>query len=233
MKNLIKLLAILAFIFTSCEKDSSYVDSDIEGINIHSEELIIGKGKSNTVKTTSDVFNPILGEVVGEATLLRNQNGLSFSYKSDGLTPGYAYTMWWVIWNKPENCATPGACLDPDVANPDVEVSIMAAGGHVVGKSGKGYFGGHINEGDDSGSVNELLGLPPAGGLQEGNSFGAEVHLVVRSHGPAIPGEVSEQISTYVGGCDAPFAFPPFSEIPDEIGECGEIEAAIFAPVEM
>ena len=53
--------------------------------------------------------------------------------------------------------------------------------------------------------------------------------MVLRSHGPAIPGEVNEQISGYLGGCTT--FFPPFTEIPDEVGECGDFEFAIHSPV--
>ncbi len=32
------------------------------------------------------------------------------------------------------------------------------------------------------------------------------------------------------GGFDNPFQFPPFTKIPDALGECGDIEFAIFPP---
>jgi len=41
---------------------------------------------------------------------------------------------------------------------------------------------------------------------------------------------VNEQINSYEGGCTDPFAFAPFTEIPDAIGECGDIEFAIHPP---
>ena len=48
-------------------------------------------------------------------------------------------------------------------------------------------------ENDDSGSINvSFFGLPEYGGLQ--NALTAEIHPVLRSHGPAIPGMVAEQI---------------------------------------
>jgi hypothetical protein len=111
-----------------------------------------------------------------------------------------------------------------------VEVEVLYAGGHVVGNNGKANISGHLNTDDISGSINDLFGLPPAGGLQAGNTFDAEVHIVLRTHGPKVPGLVNEQISSYAGGCDTPFLIPPFTAYPDEIGQCADIAAAVFAP---
>lgn len=197
-----------------------------QGMN---EELVTASLKAS--KVTADVFNPISGMVMGKATLHRNASGITMNYKTTGLIPGHAYTIWWVIWNRPENCD--GPCDEPDFFIADqVEVDVLYAAGHVVGASGKGNFSGTLKAGDDSESINELFLLPPAGGLQEGNTLKAEVHLVLRSHGPAIPGMVNDQIGSYEGGCVDPFAIAPFTEIPDEEGECGDIEFAIFLPVE-
>ncbi len=223
MKKPVKLFSLIFLVmFVSCQDDL------FDGGQISEFNLM---HKSAPHKTTVAVVNPILDEVVGSATLHRTEQGITFNYKSNALTPGYAYTVWIVVWNRPLECGIPNACMEPDFGIAQfVEVEVMSGGGHVVGNSGKGNFGGHLNAGDVSGSINELFGLPPAGGLQEGNVFNAEIHLVLRSHGPAIPGEVHEQISTYAGGCDAPFAIPPFTAIPDEPGECGDIEFAIFSP---
>ena len=223
MKNLLKFCTVLLILISiSCSQDS---------INEPTIETAIDHKKA--VKSTVDVVNPILGKVTGTSTLHRTNNGITVNYKSSGLTPGYAYTLWIVIWNSPENCTTPNQCNDGDFAIADqVEVEVLYGGGHVVGGNGKGNFSAHLNENDVSGSINDLFGLPPAGGLQSGNSLGAEVHFVLRSHGPKIPGLVNEQIGGYLGGCTDPFAIAPFTEIPDEVGECGDIEFALHAPVE-
>ena len=72
--------------------------------------------KSSCTASIIDVVNGITD--AGVATLRRNKKKLSMNFKVEGLTPGYAYTVWWVIWNSPENCATPNACLEPDFAKP-------------------------------------------------------------------------------------------------------------------
>ena len=216
MKKLLKL-SLLAFIFISCSEEE-IIDTSI--------------AIKTANKSTVDVINPILGQVTGTSTLHRTNNGITVNYKTTGLTSGYAYTLWIVIWNEPQNCATPNQCNDGDFVIADqVEVEVLYGGGHVVGNNGVGNFSARLNEGDDSRSINDLFGLPPAGGLQSGNTLGAEVHFVIRSHGPAIPGMVDEQIGGYLGGCTDPFAIAPFTEIPDEVGECGDIEFAIFAPI--
>ena len=52
---------------------------------------------------------------------------------------------------------------------------------------------------DASGSVWEVLGLP-APGLMD--AYKAEIHFVVRDHGPYISGMKREMTSTFNGGCE-------------------------------
>jgi hypothetical protein len=231
MKITIKFFLIMMMMFSMSCSNEPITDAinGAQDVDVFSRS---NNSKSKTNKSTVDVINPILGIVTGTSTLHRNSSGITVNYKTTGLTPGYAYTIWWVIWNNPQECAVPGACNDSDFATPElVGVDVLYAAGHVVDDSGVGNFSGRLNVDDDSKSINDLFGLPPAGGLQSGNTYSAEVHLVLRSHGPAIPGEVNEQISGYLGGCSDPFAIAPFTEIPDEVGECGDIEFAIHSPV--
>lgn len=171
--------------------------------------------------------------VVGTTTITRNANGLNMTLKADDLVPGHTYTVWWVIWNYPEFCD--GPCDDPDIANPDVQPEILFATGNVVGGSGKGNFGAGLSENDATGTINEeFFGLPSYGGLHD--AMHAEIHIVLRDHGPMIPGQVNEQISTYAGGCnpDDPnynggHGFIPFFTVtPDEEGECSSLFVSVF-----
>lgn len=224
MKNqTILILLIMAGLILACESETSLGPDDLEtGISSSNFQDIHTVKK--TTKSTNDVFNAVTGHVIGESTLNRNGNGVTINFKTSGLTPGYAYTLWWVIWNKPENCIEPGACTETDFANAlNVEVQLLYASGHVAGNNGKGNFSAHLKENDDSGSVHELFGLPNFGGLQDAKT--AEIHAVIRSHGPKIPGLTNEQINSYEGGCSV--NFPAFTEIPDEPGECGDIIASI------
>jgi hypothetical protein len=217
MKTFVKFgLALLLIFAFSCVKES---ESD-------ALTTVTLKGSNNQPAEIGG-----LGGITGTATLHRNKNGITANFKANNLKPG-AYTIWWVIWNSPQNCITPGGCIEDDFGTPvAVEVEVMYAGGHVVGKNGKGNFSAHLNAGDDTPeSMNESFGFPSVGGLAVGNTFDAEVHVVLRTHGPAVPGLINEQISSYAGGCDTPFAIPPFTAYPDEIGQCADIAAAVFAP---
>ena len=204
-------------LFFSCSKQDTSIVPEMD------EQSITLRGQSATSQTAT-VINAITGQETGQAKLVRNNNGITMQFEANDLVPGYTYTIWWVIWNKPEECAG-SPCSDADFALP-VDVEVMYAAGHVVGGSGKGKFSGHLKVGDDSESINDLFGLPLVGGLQ--NARTSEVHLVLRSHGPKLPGLVNEQISSYLGGCS--IFLLPFSEIPDEPGECGDTEFAIFLP---
>ena len=227
-----KTLAILSFLFSicllaGCDSDSLVApNSQLDELAAMELQSEAAKAKTNS-KSTADIYNVVTGDMIGKSTLHRNGNGITVNFKTTGLMPGHAYTLWWVVWNKPEKCATPFACVESDFANAlNVEVQLLYATGSVAGNNGNGNFSAHLKENDDSGSIHELFGLPNFGGLQDAHR--AEIHAVLRSHGPKIPGQVNEQINSYEGGCVVNFA--PFSEVPDEPGECGDIIAAIHAP---
>ena len=229
MKNSLSffLIIVLAMSF-GCSLDNSkdvkpelMIQADVSATNSSISTA------RNGGKIDATIYNALSGDEVGTAYLSKNSSGFTINYKTTGLIQGHAYTLWVVVWNKPENCMTPNACFDGDFANAgEVEVEVMYVAGHVVGNSGKGNFSGRVNEGDDSGSSNDFFGLPGFGGLQDVDA--AELHFVLRSHGPAIPGLINEQISSYEGGCTT--FFPPFTAIPENPGECGDFEFAIFPP---
>jgi len=223
MKRIIKFLFTLLILFAfSCSQETTQdpLPNDLNGVS--------AKASSKQKAAIGG-----LDGISGTATLHRNKNGITVNFKATGLNPG-AYTIWWVIWNKPGECIIPGECDEPDFGQAVlVEVEVMYAAGHVVGNNGKGNFSAHLNAGDDTPeSMNTAFGFPSVGGLHIGNTFDAEVHIVLRTHGPAVPGLVNDQISSYRGGCDTPFLIPPFTAYPDEIGQCADVAAAIFAPVD-
>lgn len=164
----------------------------------------------------------------GSSTLVRTENGVSFTYKTEGLHPRHVVTVWVVVFNNPEHCAT-DPCTPADMANPDVNGDFLYGGGHVIGGSGRGNFGGHLRVGDTSGS-----GLAEIGGTATGLLYPAtaEIHLALHSHGPAVPGQVLKaQLSTFLGGCvtllgpdglaDGP------EDMPTAVGECTTFQGAV------
>ena len=107
--------------------------------------------------------------------------------------PEGAYTVWWIVWNDPSVCVDgcDGSDLRPGgVPNPGAFVG--RATGKVVGPTGKGNFGASLKVGDTS----EVLFGP---GLTD--SRVAEVHMVVRYHGPVVPSQMPAQINSVGGGC--------------------------------
>jgi hypothetical protein len=158
--------------------------------------------------------------------LTRNASGVSATVHTSELPAGDAVTVWWVVFNHPEYC-THGSgavsCGEGDLllfgGDPRVEGTVVYATGHVIGGSGMGNFGAHLSVGDTSGV---LLGVGP--GLT--NPEGAEIHLVVRSHGPAIPGLVNEQISSFGAGCNDA---PPGTGTPGS-NTCVDLQFAVHEP---
>jgi hypothetical protein len=134
--------------------------------------------------------------VVGHSNLVRNKHGVTMNIFTTELDPGAVYTVWWIIFNEPENCPEAG-CSGADLGT--TNGAVIWATGHVVGNDGFVNLSAHLSEGDTSGD--QPFPLP-------GNDVGlvdaskAEIHLVVRTHGDPIPGSVYEQLSTFLGGCD-------------------------------
>ena len=178
------------------------------------EEPAFASANSAQHRTANVYTHPSQGptvQVEGEAKLVTNRNGIHVSLHTSGLTPGHAYTVWWVVFNQPELClgglfgGLPFTCVPADVlfnaagTNSDVAY----ATGHVVGGNGKATFSASLRTG-------------PIPGGWYGNALenpqGADVHLVLMDHGPVIPGLVANQTSTLRGGCtdaSVPAVFPP------------------------
>lgn len=171
----------------------------------------IGAFASNEGFSRSDMYTfPPPGVQVSEAysTLARTSDAVTMTINTSELDGGAAYTVWWVVFNNPENCSTPNQCSADDFAVPPVNSSVLWATGHVIGKNGVGNFAGHLKEGAAPGEV--LFGP----GLTNGE--GAEIHLVVRSHGQPIPGQLDEQIHTFLGGCS--------------VNACEDLQFAVHQP---
>lgn len=157
-----------------------------------------------TGRQDSDVFAFANFGDVGSATLERGHDQISARVRA--VAPAGVYTMWWVVWNTPEGCATPYACGEVDLFDPegDTGLAIGFGGGTVVGESGILTHAAHLAEGtelsgfpySEFGSVG--LSLPETTLL---DSDRAEVHLVFRSHQSAIPEMLRSQLTTFNGGC--------------------------------
>jgi len=234
---LILLIASVPLFISSCSEDLEdvkpldvpdfYIGSIEDGKSNDAFARMGGPGNSEPVFHFADPSTPIDGS---SSSIIRGPNGISMSFDVTGVTPGNAYTVWYVIFNVPENCAAfPSPCTVADIFNPATQADVTFGAGKVAGSS-RLSVSGHRSVGDLSGSAipffNELLELNlPVLGLI--NPQGAEVHLLSRCHGPMVPANMPEQIDSFVGGCDD---FLPAGVVPDEVGECADIHFSQHLP---
>ena len=167
----------------------------------------------------------------GAVRLNRTRQELWASVHVTDLNPNSAFTVWVAIFNNPEACLT----------NPAGPIHCSATDLMAVPNPARGsaFNVGAFVTGAVNGTANTDFrirsGLPPDGifilwgkgglndngvtpGIREGNGFGAEVHLVIRSHGMIRPGDIAAQLSMFNGGC------PPNS--------CTNVDSAAFPSVQ-
>lgn len=176
----------------------------------------------------SPVFGLADFSVVGSSTLVPTEHGVSATLRTSTLTPGDVVTLWWIVFNDPADCEAgmPGLsmCGPQDHLAGRGQVSVLPAAGRVVSGEGTARYGAHLRVGDTSQAL-EGPGLLDA--------RGAEVILVLKTHGPKIPGLVSEQMSTFAGGChdqsDVPPGTPP--ELVGSAGpnDCAEVQVSVHS----
>jgi hypothetical protein len=168
----------------------------------------------------------------GSSTLARAKGGISASLQTSDLEPGNVYTMWWVIFNNPEKCEHPvpgiTSCGEGDVfgeplGETPVKVSVQYAAGNIVGETGTANFGAYLQEGELPEQPGQLVFGP---GLI--NAKKAEVHLVVRDHGPVIPEMEDAQLTTFGGACTA--ETDPTGVGPIGRNECANVQFAAHIP---
>jgi hypothetical protein len=168
----------------------------------------------------------------GKSTLTRADDSVSARVNAHNLMPGAAYTYWYVIFNMPENCSD-GVCGEDDIFLPDgapntaqidtVKISALGGNGAIANGGGHAVLTGTVFEGSPSG-LDVLIG---PGGLIPGyllmDSEGAEIHIVVRNHGPALDGgDLFDQLNTFTGNC--------IGLDPDGTFECVDEQFAMHFP---
>jgi hypothetical protein len=142
-------------------------------------------------------------EAAGASTLVREADRVDGTLRLEGLTPLRATTVWWVVFDRPAGCVA--ACDAGDLfddtgalaPNPEARISLIWGAGQLPASSSVA-FNLHLDRGRDNGAVVFGPGLlDPAG---------AEIHLLVRTHGPALGGDtrgetLEAQLTSYEGGC--------------------------------
>ena len=118
---------------------------------------VAGMNRASDRRTISPIY--WLSDEVGTSMLVRSASGVSFTYHTSGLVPGQAVTLWVVVFNTPAACAT-HPCTFNDMPNPEAEGDFLFGGGHVIGGTGTGNYGGHLAVRDGSGSGLAAIGGP-------------------------------------------------------------------------
>lgn len=120
IKNSVKLIS-LSFIMAlfSCSNEPLTESGTLEQ-SILSKSVV--SNKSTTNKSTVLIMDHNLNEIQGtSSTIHRNINGITVNFKTDGLIPGNAYSLWFIVFG--------------DAPGPP---SGTHAAGHIVGETGKG-----------------------------------------------------------------------------------------------
>jgi hypothetical protein len=149
----------------------------------------------------------------GAVRLNRTRNELWASVHVTDLEPNSAFTIWAAIFNRPRECESPAGpdvqCSGDDlsaVPNP-ARASAFNVGAFVTGDDGTANINIHIRSGAPphgafvlfgKGGLNDN-GVNP--GLRQGNGFGAEVHLIIRTHEGILADAIAAQLSMINGGC--------------------------------
>jgi hypothetical protein len=169
---------------------------------------------------------------IGVSMLTRTDDAVRFWFATSELEAREAITIWWIVFNNPDGCSDP--CSPDDIfvdgdASLGFDLAAVAAsdavGGYSTGRVtnalGWVFMTDRLGEGDVGDEI--IVGEGPI--LKDART--AEVHLVARTHGPAIPGLVSEQLGSYGGGCDT-FYLP--GTYPTGVGGCSDIQSSIHLP---
>ena len=144
-----------------------------------------------------------------------------------GLEPGHTYTMWVVYFNDSTLCVD--GCNGPDLSV--AGAGVIFGDGKVGRPDGTAVFTARLRNGAGAEYVGETPPPPFAFApfkAGENNEF----HIVIKSHGPKIPGLVRQQLNSFGGGCEV--SVGPLPEqvgdfpVPQAPGECGEIQLYVF-----
>jgi len=101
--------------------------------------------------------------VTGSAKMCITASGVHTRITAHHLTSGNPYTVWFVYFDNPQNCLSPGHCTPGDTTTPSADPEgALGRYDSIVASGSRGTFSGHV-------------GLIP--------SSGSEVHLPIFAHG--------------------------------------------------
>ncbi len=135
--------------------------------------------------------------VAGAGTLLREVDGVELRFEMAGLDSNSAYTLWWIIFNNPVACshgAAPALCGLGDLSVPAVNGAVRNAAAFISSPSGTGNTTGEMDVG--------AVAMGHAGFGQLNDSVGAEIHIVIQTHGRPLVGSVAQQMTIPGAACN-------------------------------
>lgn len=189
-------------------------------------------GGPSNVLTPGTFFPPTNG---GSASLKRGTDYIQFNLHTTGLPEG-AYTVWYVIFNEPGDCTEPnpanGACAGGAGADFGLPTTaIVWATGGIVRANGVGNFHNRLYVGERRapGTQEVLVGGALDSPLE--NPQGAEVHLIVKYHGPASRNRavLFAQTHSILGSCGINEGANPLDLGPSFGGvHCFDPQAVVF-----
>lgn len=199
---------------------------------------VVQSAKVQQFQDTQDsiIANPAM---IGgsHARLTRRANGVSVTLRTRDLPPG-AYTLWWEVYNAPENCV--GACdFLQDAFNPATHFSVFWAAGGVVGPDGELSVEAETLVGDPPGEPCPAIPFA-APKMQLGcgllNAYGAQINVIIKTHGaPNANAEVLyRQVGTIGGACTNPPGPINHPVDPDPLFQlfpCYDPQVAVFPPL--
>ena len=164
------------------------------------------------------------------STLTRTERSVTAAVDLAEQVSNQATTLWWVVYNQPENCAEAFCSLD-DLFNPATEGSFFGAGGSRVSDrfgqvriEASVYANAGVPVGPEGDEPLDDFGFGPDGHFGPGitNPMGAQIQLITRTHGDA--DELAEQgelenalTSLFGGGCPFDLASDPETECTEPV----------------
>lgn len=197
-----------------CESPESVAPMSNEGGNPGPPASLAG-GASPVIVSELGIVELAGSGLSGTVTLTRSSRGLWADIEVGGLTAGYAYSIWWAIFDNPQGCE--GPCDASDLRNVRQAQGSLVNGGGFVAEGSTASHQSHLARHDTEGKSVEA---GDASGVD--NPYGAEGHVVIRSHGEAEtnPANLALQTGTFGTFCNLPD--PP---VP---GGCANAGAAMF-----
>ncbi|MDH3620101.1 MAG: hypothetical protein OER91_04370 [Gammaproteobacteria bacterium] len=172
----------------------------IKSIVISTALLVLGAVPATSFAQVAfqaaDIQNFSDGTVTtGAMTLSRSAGSVQLRGSMAGLDKKTVYSVWWIIFNNPNGCVGggEGVCTGADVyPGGPADAGVINASGFVTGTDGTGYFVGELETGPAP------SGMPCCFG-QLNDSVSAEIHIVVQTHGPGVPGTFATEMTNPTG----------------------------------